>query len=92
MDRDPRSQVFLLEFLVYVLKNSEDSYYIGQTSDLEMRLRRHNKGGVFWTKSRGPWAPHASKGIHTRVEAMVEERRLKRLKNRKALEAIVPRW
>ncbi|MDP6402921.1 MAG: GIY-YIG nuclease family protein [SAR202 cluster bacterium] len=81
-----------MPFFVYVLKNPDDRYYIGQTSDLELRLRRHNEGRAFWTKTRVPWTVLASKEFDTRGEAMAEERRLKRLKNREVLDGIVAQW
>lgn len=78
-----------MTYFVYILRSSEGRYYIGQTSNLEQRLRRHNKGFVLWTKSRGPWELVYSEGFRTRSEAMAEERRLKRLKSKKKLERIV---
>jgi predicted GIY-YIG superfamily endonuclease len=39
---------------VYILKCSDDSYYVGCTSNIEDRLLRHNKGYVTSTKYRIP--------------------------------------
>ena len=78
-----------MPFFVYILQNAEGQFYIGQTSDLELRLQRHNKGRVFWTKSRGPWKMVYSERLETRSEAMKQERRLKGLKNREALQRYI---
>ena len=72
-------------YFVYVLCNTEGRLYIGQTSDLELRLRRHNEGKVFWTKGRGPWQLIHSEGLITRSAAMMQEKKLKGLKSKKAL-------
>ena len=69
-----------MSFFVYILKNPEGRLYIGQTSDLQLRLQGHNEGRVFWTKSRGPWKLVHSEVFETRSEAMAQERRLKSLK------------
>ncbi|MBI4303221.1 MAG: GIY-YIG nuclease family protein [Chloroflexi bacterium] len=76
-------------FFIYILRNPEGRFYIGQTSDLSERLRRHKEGRVFWTKSRGPWELACSRQFETRSEAVCEERRLKGLKSKKALEAYI---
>jgi len=78
-----------MSFFVYILQNVEGRYYIGQTSDLVIRLKKHNEGKAFWTKSRGPWKVVCSRQYMSRSEAMGEEHRLKRLKSTKALEAYI---
>ena len=80
---------FEMPFFVYILQNDKGRFYISQTSDIVERLERHNKGKVFWTSSRGPWEMVCSQQFETRSEAMAEERRLKQLKSRKALEAYI---
>ena len=81
-----------MPFFVYVLQNSDDRFYIGQTSDLELRLQRHNEGKVFWTRSRGPWKVVHSERFKTRSEVMKQERRLKGLKSKEALERYLAQW
>ena len=39
---------------VYILKCSDDSFYTGCTSDLEDRIKRHNKGQVHFTSDKIP--------------------------------------
>ena len=79
----------IMPYFAYILQNEKGRFYIGQTDNLEARLARHNEGKVFWTKSRGPWKLVFSKKFNTRSEAIAEELRLKRLKNKKALEAYI---
>jgi len=72
-------------YFVYILRKKDDRLYIGQTSDLQLRLNRHNEDKVFSTKGRGPWQLIHSESFATRSAAMIQERKLKRLKSKKAL-------
>ena len=79
---------------VYVIKNGVGKIYIGQTSDLETRLERHN--GLLLTKARsytkinkGPWEIVHKEEYSAREEALKREKYLKSLKNRKALTEIM---
>ena len=70
-------------FFVYLLKSDKDGrFYIGQTQDRNVRLRYHNSGRSKYTKHRGPWTLLAFKSFQSRGEAMREEIRLKKMKNR----------
>ena len=74
-----------MSFFVYILRNAEDRFYIGHTSDLELRLRRHNEGRVRSTKGHGPWRVTYFKEFWTRAQAMANEKELKSLKSKEAL-------
>ncbi|NWG14593.1 MAG: GIY-YIG nuclease family protein [Acidobacteria bacterium] len=64
---------------VYILQSLADGrYYIGQTSDLQNRLQRHNAGRCSFTRSRGPWQLVHSETFTSRAEAMRRERQLKK--------------
>ncbi len=41
-------------WIVYILKCSDNTYYVGCTHDLGDRLRRHHRGEVQYTVSRLP--------------------------------------
>ena len=44
-----------MSFFVYILLSSDNSTYVGATTDLERRLRQHNKeikGGAFATEAK----------------------------------------
>ena len=78
-----------MSFYVYILSNHQGRLYIGQTSDIALRLRRHIQNTVFSTKDRGPWMLVHSEEFPTRSEAMAKERKLKALKSNKALLALI---
>ena len=76
-------------YYTYILKSiSSERYYIGQTSDLVLRLKRHNENLVKSTKNRGPWEIVYFEEYETRSEAMQRERYLKSLNSRKSIEEL----
>ena len=67
-----------MDYFVYILKSTVfDRYYIGQTNNLQKRLKRHNFGDVFSTKPYRPWMMIYSEQYHSRSEAMKREEFLK---------------
>ena len=78
-----------MPYFVYILRNPEGRFYIGQSSNLALRLERHNGGDVTWTKSRGPWELAYSEEYATRQEAMAREKALKGLKSKAALRRLI---
>ena len=61
-------------FVVYVLVNERgDRTYVGQTEDLEERLRVHNLGYVRSTERFGPWRVLHQESVGSRGEAMKRE-------------------
>ena len=74
---------------VYLLKSDLGYTYIGQTKNLNDRLKRHNSNRNTSTKYKGKWELTFYKEVRTRTEAIKLEGKLKRMKNfDKALEYI----
>ena len=68
-----------MKYCVYILLSRKDgNLYVGQTSDIEKRLRAHNEGRVQSTKHRGPLQLVHFEEFGSRGEAMKRERWLKR--------------
>ncbi len=68
-----------MDFNVYILYSQRSSkYYVGQTADIEKRLRRHNRGLVPSTKGGIPWELVLQIKVPDRSEAMVLERKIKK--------------
>ncbi|MCX6953160.1 MAG: GIY-YIG nuclease family protein [Verrucomicrobia bacterium] len=71
-------------FWVYILQNPAGRFYIGQTDDIDRRLREHNApqpGFGKYTHKNGPWVlawkePHGS-----RESALRREREIKAWKS-----------
>ena len=74
-------------YFVYLIESlKDDKYYLGQTNNLEERLKYHNTGRCKYTKIRWQWILKVYKVFPTQTEAMREEKKLKQLKNRTAIE------
>ncbi|RAJ09139.1 GIY-YIG nuclease family protein [Arenibacter echinorum] len=64
---------------VYILYSEKRSrYYVGQTTDIDKRLKRHNLGIVPSTKSGTPWELVLQLEVLSRSEALILERRIKK--------------
>jgi len=73
-------------FYVYLIKSEKHgTFYIGQTNNVKERLKYHNRGKCIYTRNKGPWRLIACKEFATRSTAMIEEKRIKKLKNRQAV-------
>src|SRR5659263_43568 len=69
------------KYYVYILKSDLGYSYIGQTSNLEDRLKRHNSDRSTYTKHKGNWGLIASASLASRSEAVRLEKKLKGFKN-----------
>ena len=63
------------------MKSDQGNYYIGQTQNLEDRLKRHNQNRSKSTKSKGTWEIIIKTEVDTRSEAVKLEKKLKNMKN-----------
>jgi putative endonuclease len=69
-------------FFLYILESiSSGKLYIGQTNNLEDRLKRHQENRNLSTKGRGPWELLFSQAFITRSEAFQLEQKLKNWKS-----------
>ena len=81
-------------FYIYALYNRKnDKIYIGQTKDLEERLRLH-KNQVFKTSftSRfdGEWELIYKEKVNNRKEALLREKQLKSYQGRQFIRRLIP--
>jgi len=84
-----RTRLISMKCWVYVLKNESGRWYIGQTSNLEARLKRHNDQKVKSTKNRGHWNIIYKEELLTRAQALKREEYLKSGAGRKFLKEIL---
>lgn len=80
-------------FIVYVIFNENGKIYIGQTSDLEKRMKRYNgilrsKTKSFTNKNKGIWKVEYTEEFDTREEAIEREKQLKSYQGRKFIRNI----
>jgi len=81
-------------FCVYVVKNENNKIYIGQTADLEKRLKRHNgllrnKPSSFTSRNKGNWRLIYKEEFKTRKEAIDREKQLKTYRGRKFIKELI---
>ena len=75
-------------FSVYVLQStSTGKLYIGQSANLDRRIKEHTDGLARYTRGRGPWKVVLLEEYHTRAEAMRREKALKSGQGRAWLKA-----
>lgn len=79
----------MLIFYVYIIKCADDSYYIGQTDNLEKRIAEHKIGACAgYSSTRLPIELVYSQEFASRDEAIAAERKIKKW-NRKKKEALI---
>ncbi|MFA6145706.1 MAG: GIY-YIG nuclease family protein [Patescibacteria group bacterium] len=82
-------------FYVYTIYNSiRDKIYIGQTANLDERLKRHNKilknkSTSFTNKNSGNWKLIYKEEFKTRQEAIKREKELKSFQGRKFIKNLI---
>ena len=75
-----------MPYFVYILYSEKsDLYYKGFTENPEQRLLAHNSDDSYFTSGKGPWEIVYLKEFPTKREALIEEKRLKKL-NRKSID------
>jgi putative endonuclease len=79
-----------MPFSVYIIySKSIDSYYVGQTSNLSDRLRRHNNSGSKATKKAKDWTLVHEELFETRSEAVTRETYIKKQKSKAFIERLI---
>jgi putative endonuclease len=77
-------------YFVYILFSEKcDRYYVGYCSSIEERLARHNTGYVPATRNCRPYKLCSFKEFETEIEAIREERRIKKQKSRAYIEWLI---
>jgi putative endonuclease len=77
-------------YVVYILYSlSKDQYYIGHTSNLEDRLKRHNARRSKATKHGIPWQVKYTQSFTTKSLAYRRELQLKAMKSKVFIENLI---
>jgi len=81
-------------YTTYVIKNDNEEIYIGQTDNLEKRLKRHNgelstkKDSYTSIRKKGEWKLVYQELFETRFEARKREKELKSYRGREFIRKI----
>jgi len=77
-------------YTVYIIQSLvDDSYYVGQTNDVEDRIERHNLGKSNYTRKKIPWELVYTEEFETRSEAMKREKEIKNKKRKSYIEWLI---
>ena len=72
------------EYWVYAIESEVPGrIHIGQTSDLDDRLKRHNSGEAYSTKAQRPWILVAYEEFSSRSKVKWKESELKKSKGKR---------
>jgi putative endonuclease len=83
----------MAKHVVYILRCSDDSYYVGSTHDLDERLERHREGNAAkWTAARLPVEIVYSEFQETELLAHHREAQIKRWSRSKKERLIRGEW
>lgn len=83
----------MLYFYVYILKCSDQSYYVGHTDNIEKRLSEHCAGKCSgYTSTRLPIQLVFMQGCPSRYEALVAEHKIKKWSRKKKEALIAGNW
>ena len=79
-----------MAYYVYILESEcDNSYYIGYTEDLQLRLQRHNDGWSRSTKAKRPWKIVYYEKYQSKTEALRREREIKSKKSRRYIKQLI---
>lgn len=81
-----------MSHFVYALYNKESNkIYIGETSNIERRLKEHNQklGNHFTAKAQGEWKLIYREELLGKVEATTRERELKSYRGRQFVKSLI---
>ena len=79
-----------MSFVVYILHSqTHNKYYVGQTSNIEIRLSQHNKGKNKSTKYGVPWVVVYIEEYDTKSEVYQRELYIKKQKSRLYIESLI---
>jgi putative endonuclease len=78
-----------MDFFIYILYSQKfDRFYIGQTNDIQDRIRRHNSGYELATAPYKPWELKLVLRKNSPKESMELEKKIKNLSKKRIIEFI----
>ncbi|MDO8496158.1 MAG: GIY-YIG nuclease family protein [bacterium] len=77
-----------------IISKSSKKIYIGQTIDIDTRLKQHNDGGndhlgKYTAQNKGPWKLIYTEPCNTRSEALKREKQLKSFRGREFIKKLI---
>jgi putative endonuclease len=77
-------------YTVYILHSERiNKYYIGSSSNVQDRLRKHNNASKGFTNTGRPWLLVYTEEFEDKADASTREKQLKKWKSRTRLESLI---
>jgi putative endonuclease len=79
-----------MKYHFYIIYSaSSNRYYIGHTSEIAERVRKHNSNHKGFTGKANDWQVAYTEEFETKEEAYARERQVKSWKSRKMIERLI---
>jgi len=79
-----------MSYYVYILYSRKaDRYYVGETENVDIRLKSHLSGISRYTSIADDWTVVHTEPFNSRSDAIRREKDIKRKKSRKYIESIL---
>ena len=79
-------------YFVYIIYSKcRNRYYVGSTSNLILRLEKHNTNHSGFTGKAGDWILKFHETFNTKPEALAREKQIKSWKSKKLIEILIDR-
>jgi predicted GIY-YIG superfamily endonuclease len=72
-----------MSFYLYIIQNAHGRFYKGVSAQPKLRISQHNNNEVVSTAKKGPWKLVAVFHFHTKTEALIMERKIKKYSREK---------
>jgi len=77
-------------FYLYILKSEKiNSYYVGVSSDVEERLKRHLSNHNGYTAKTKDWIIAYTESFETKTEALKREKQIKNWKSKLMIQKLI---
>jgi putative endonuclease len=84
-----KTEAFFMPFTYILYSSKLNKYYVGACTELNRRLYEHNIGHSKFTSTGIPWILKFYKEFDTLKQAKEFELKIKRMKSRKYIEALI---
>jgi putative endonuclease len=84
------NRAFFMPYHVYILYSRQlERFYVGETEDVEVRLKSHLLGISRYTSAAKDWTLVYLERFETRSQSIAREKEIKRKKSRKYIEWLI---
>jgi putative endonuclease len=81
---------FIMIFYVYIIFSEIlNKYYIGYTSNIKERIRKHNSNHKGFTGKNNDWKLKHLEPFDNKIQAILREKQIKNWKSRTAIERLI---